>query len=168
MASRTQKEKQRANQINLSSSQLEVLKNELLAESEAKARLTTLEQLKQFEIRQESYFSGPFPRPDHAEQYEKICPGFMDRSLQLAEKEQANLNESNKRRDWQYLFFRCFQVCCGLVLALFIVGGAIYLVSNEYGIGWYSGMLFALATLILAAVYGQKSNQDEPQGSNSD
>jgi hypothetical protein len=32
--------------------------------------------------------SGPLPPPDIARQYEEMCPGFVDRSLKMAEKAQ--------------------------------------------------------------------------------
>jgi len=40
-------------------------------------------------------FQGPVPHPKHAEAYENICPGFLERSLAIAEKAQtANIENS--------------------------------------------------------------------------
>lgn len=44
-----------------------------------------------------SAFIGPMPHPDLLERYEKILPGFSDRSLSLLEKEQVNRNNIDRR-----------------------------------------------------------------------
>jgi len=44
-------------------------------------------------------FQGSVPHPKHAEAYEKLCPGFLERSLTMAEKAQAaNIGNSRLRR----------------------------------------------------------------------
>ncbi len=45
----------------------------------------------------EEFYSGPVPKPDDLQKYEQIQPGFADRLLKMAEKEQIErFNINNK------------------------------------------------------------------------
>jgi len=51
-----------------------------------------------FTTMREEQFQGPFPHPRHAAEYEKICPGFLARSLAMAEKAQtANIEIAGQK-----------------------------------------------------------------------
>lgn len=54
-------------------------------------------------MRKEVYgeqFQGPFPHPEHAERYEAICRGFLERCLTLAETAQAaNITIAGRKLD---------------------------------------------------------------------
>jgi len=55
------------------------------------------EKLTAFAVRGE-LFQGPFPHPDHAAKYEALCPGFLERSLAMAERAQEANADDNRRK----------------------------------------------------------------------
>ncbi len=65
-------------------------------------------------IAQQEMYSGPIPDPESMKKYEEIKPGFADRLLKMAEKEQEHRISVNKKlleleqkdqdKDYKYLF----------------------------------------------------------------
>jgi uncharacterized membrane protein len=102
-----------------------------------------------------SYFSGPLPRPEIFEAYERICPGAADRILRMSEKEgdhrralevkQAD-NDTAIARRAQVFGFACYIVTT-------LGGGALLLLGvPALGIAMVIG---SLVTLLGAGIYNK-------------
>jgi uncharacterized membrane protein len=70
-------------------------------------------------------FSGPLPPPSYFRDYETVIPGAAGRIIAMAEKEQKH------RHDWERSALRntSFGLWFGFLIALGLLGGAIYSVS---------------------------------------
>lgn len=49
------------------------------------------------QVRHETHFSGPLPRPEDLEEYDNIVPGAAERILQMAEKEMQHRHEEDSK-----------------------------------------------------------------------
>ena len=76
-----------------------------------------------------STFSGPVPHPDLLRQYEELCPGFSERSLQMVEQQsahrramEARVTEAKIKHEYQGQW-----MAFGVAIALMVIGGmAVY------------------------------------------
>lgn len=49
----------------------------------------TKKQSQSIQVAQQKFYSGPIPDPDSLQKYEDVCPGFAERLMSMAEKEQS-------------------------------------------------------------------------------
>lgn len=93
--------------------------------------------------------SGPLPPPSIAREYEQICPGYVDRSLAMAEKEQDAAIEAQRDERNKNQFYRLFgMVCAAFVLASLVFGGIAIAVTTNV----YVGSFLSLSTVVASAV----------------
>lgn len=93
-------------------------------------------------------WSGPFPHPAFAREYEKLCPGFMDRQLRMQEDE--------LRVRWRVLDRRDARLERGqryaLVAALAVMASGVFIAwlgSPKTGAGLIGGVVVALVSAFL-------------------
>lgn len=100
--------------------------------------------------------SGPLPPPGIAREYEKICPGYVDRYLTMAEKEQdaaiaAQQDERNKNQ-----FYRLFgMICAVFILASLVLGGIAVAVTTNVYVGSFLSLSTVVASAITLFVHGR-------------
>lgn len=93
---------------------------------------------------QASLFAGPLPPPEIAEHYEKLCPGFVDRSLGLVEKRQdaqivASADERSKNDTyrkqglWIAAFLAGLFVVCGTMIVIMVPEAKYYGLAAMFG-----------------------------------
>lgn len=76
-----------------------------------------------------SLFAGPLPPPEIAEQFEKLCPGFVDRSLRLVEKRQdAQIVASADERSKNDTYRKQGLWIAGVLAGLFVVCGTMIVI----------------------------------------
>jgi uncharacterized membrane protein len=87
----------------------------------------------QITVSQQKLYQGPIPEPDELQKYEDIQPGFAERLLQMAEKEQQHRHQKENNlivtSDLQHQrdnnTFRFGQICALIAVAL-VVGLCVY------------------------------------------
>jgi uncharacterized membrane protein len=94
-----------------------------------------------------SRFEGPLPPPTDLAQYEQVSPGFADRIVQMAEKEQdfRHLDIGNVR-DMQRKIIGRGQVF-GFILTLVIILGGILLIMSDKPTSGFIAILAGIATV---------------------
>jgi uncharacterized membrane protein len=125
------------------------------------------------QVKVSTTFTGPLPPPEIAEQYQKMLPSFMERSMKLLEKELDNRYKiENKTLD---INFECIKLKFEgqkqgreLTTIIIIVGWAITLIvllfaptvwGNIIGVIWSGVSIVPIAeTFILNKKYKEKSN----------
>jgi uncharacterized membrane protein len=93
--------------------------------------------------------AGPFLPPAIARQFEEMCPGFVNRTLQMAETaQQAEINASadERQKNQNYRIFG--MACAGLITLTLIISG-VYIAIN---VNVYAGVGTALTTFVASAV----------------
>jgi uncharacterized membrane protein len=98
-------------------------------------------------------FSGPLPSPESLAEYEQISPGFADRIVKMAEKEQVHRHEQDNLR-WpaQKKLLSRGQVF-GFILSLSIVGGGIWLLLENKPIYGFTTLLGAIGVVVGPFLY---------------
>ena len=109
--------------------------------------------------------SGPLPPPAIAREYEEICPGFVDRSLRMAEKAQdASIAAAQDERD-KNQFYRIFGMACAALLSGLLVIGGLFI---AYFVNPWAGVVTALVSFIgsvvVAFIDGRPLRDHFPQG----
>jgi uncharacterized membrane protein len=93
--------------------------------------------------------AGPLPPPAIARQFEEICPGFVDRSMKMAETAQrAEIDASadERQKNQNYRIFG--MACAGLITLTLIISGVYIAIS----VNVYAGVGTALTTFVASAV----------------
>lgn len=108
-------------------------------------------------------YSGPLPHPEILGGYEKVLPGSADRILKMAEKQlDHRISNENKLVNAENQI-RLFGLITGFLIAIFGLGGAVYLGYNgktlESGI-MSGGTLVGLVTVF---VKGSNNNNQEKE-----
>jgi uncharacterized membrane protein len=93
--------------------------------------------------------AGPLPPPAIARQFEEMCPGFVDRSLKMAETAQraeidARADERQKNQN-----YRVFGMACAGLITLTLIISGVYIAVN---VNVYAGVGTALITFVASAV----------------
>lgn len=91
------------------------------------------QQERQITVSQQKLYQGPIPEPEELQKYEDIQPGFAERLLQMAEKEQQHRHQKENnlivKGDIQHKrdndTFRFGQVCALIAVSL-VVGLCVY------------------------------------------
>lgn len=101
-------------------------------------------------------WSGPLPPPAALEQFERSSPGAADRILNMAEREEDHRHEQERemlqsdksaRTRGQYMAF---------VLAVIVIVGGIWLISEGKQVGGLIAVLSPLGVLIGLFLHGQR------------
>ncbi len=97
-------------------------------------------------IRQESFYSGPIPHPEHLREYESITPGSADRIISMAEKQQEHRIAIEK----QVITGQVKDGSRGQVFAfiVFVVGIFVSLCFAYFDMKTFAGV-FATSTMML-------------------
>jgi uncharacterized membrane protein len=100
--------------------------------------------------------TGPLPPPAVAAQYEKLCPGFVDRSLKMAEiAQQAEIDAKADERQKNQNYRVFGMTWAGLVtLTLVLVGGYIAVNVNVY-VGVVTALISFVASAVAAFINGR-------------
>lgn len=109
-------------------------------------------------VQRTEIFSGPIPKPEHCEHYERIHPGFTDRVLTIAEKAQRNDEQAHRRADWFQLIWRIFAMICFLLLVSGIIASCVWLLAKDKSLEGFGVLLTGIAGIIWA-IHGQKSEK---------
>lgn len=113
-----------------------------------------------------SAFSGPLPPPDALAEYEQISPGFADRIITMAEKEQVH-RHGNEDERWnvQRRLLTRGQIFA-FILSLAIVAGGIWLLTQDKAVTGFITLLGAIGTVAGPFIYQMrwKRKQSAQQG----
>jgi uncharacterized membrane protein len=102
---------------------------------------------------QATAFSGPLPPPESLAEYEQISPGFADRIVTMAEKEQIHRHESETGRwDVHKKLLTRGQVFA-FILSFSIGAGGFWLILNDKPIAGFVTLLGAIATVAGPFIY---------------
>ena len=96
-------------------------------------------------------WEGPLPPPDMAETYERLQPGFTDRSLAIAEKAQDAEIKMIARRDWHSTGYSFATLFCTTLVILVIAGFGLYLLLNDKMVEGLVALATVLAPVMIAA-----------------
>ncbi|MBC2594572.1 DUF2335 domain-containing protein [Ruficoccus amylovorans] len=163
MASRLQRQKQKErekeelNSLNLSqTAEIKQVKQRL---SNIEAGLVKIQQTKL------TLHSGPLPPPEQTEAYERMHPGFIDRSLKMAEREQELQHRHIKRGQVFEFIDKITIKSIGGVIVLALVGFGIYFVfDGKEKTGLFTLITGALVPIIAAVLkIGMSSERKKPQ-----
>lgn len=123
-------------------------------------------------VAQKIEYSGLIPPPNMMEEYERICPGAMDRILkmtenQLSHTQQLEVNEHEsivKCRDKALeneIRFNNLGQLYGFIIILCCVIGGFILILNDKPIGGYATIITSILTVIGSVFYrNKKSNKN--------
>jgi len=153
MASQLQKKKRKENQTE---------QRLVLSPDELKRLVEKSVSQKLHQIEVHSEYSGPMPLPEHCRVYEELLPGFTDRALKLAEKQQEDQTSALKRRD-NLLFISRFagQIIAGGLTTLFICGGVFLFYHDKDAAAWTT-MMGGMAMIVSAFVIrGRKQSPED-------
>ncbi len=128
----------------------EIQNSEILSKSK-NARTKSKQQI----VLEREYFVGPIPPPNILKQYNDIQPGFADRIISLAEKENQHRHEIEKSFvNNNFSLYRAGQICGCFVTSLAIVTGAVVAIKGSVAFG---GLLSTagLAALASTFIYGK-------------
>jgi len=96
---------------------------------------------------QAKHFEGPLPPPEQLKQYEEVSPGFAERIVQMAEKEQDFRHRDTDRiRGMQRKIIGRGQVF-GFILSLVIILGGILLIMSDKPTSGFISILTGVATV---------------------
>ena len=108
-------------------------------------------------------FSGPLPPPESLAEYEQISPGFADRIIQMAEKEQGHRHQLDEQR-WpaQKKLLSRGQVFA-FILSLSIVIGGIWLLLEDKQISGFVTLLGAIGVVAGPFIYTMRWKRKQTQ-----
>lgn len=114
-----------------------------------------------------SAFQGPLPPPEILAGYEEISPGFADRIMAMAEKQQEHrirLETSMVRRQ---LNQKSFGQLIGFVITIVILSAVVYLAIE--GHDWLAGILGTTTLLGIGHIFvlGVRASNNKPVKKNS-
>ena len=92
---------------------------------------------------------GGFLPPAIAAQYERLCPGFVDRSLKMAETAQQAAIDASADERQKNQTYRIFSMTCAALITLTLIGAGVYIAIN---VNVYAGVGTALITFVAGAV----------------
>lgn len=93
-------------------------------------------------------FSSIYPHPEHLHEYEKYCPGFLERIVSLSEKEQADYVEAVAVEENNDFALKMASLRTISLIATLCIVGAIFLIYSDKDIGGYALILGAVASVI--------------------
>lgn len=109
----------------------------------------------------EQLFQGPIPPPNIMEAYDRILPGSADRILKLTEQQfEHRIAIENKVIDSKIISERRGTLL-GFSLAVFIILASVILILKDKDIAGLAGIIITVTSLLLAFMYGKKSNIKE-------
>ena len=109
----------------------------------------------------EQHFQGPIPPPNIMEAYDRILPGSADRILKLTEQQfEHRVAIENKVIDSKIISERRGTLL-GFSLAVFIILASVILILKDKDIAGLAGIIITVTSLLLAFMYGKKSNIKE-------
>ena len=107
--------------------------------------------------------SGPLPPPAIARQYEELCPGFVDRSLRMAEKAQDAAIDDVRDTRRKNQFYRLFGMVCAAVLSLSLIcAGVLIAIYANILAGTITALVSFIGSVVVAFIKGRPLNDQPP------
>ena len=107
--------------------------------------------------------SGPLPPPAIAREYEEICPGFVDRSLRMAEKAQDAAIDDVRDTRRKNQFYRLFGMVCAAVLSLSLIcAGVLIAIYANILAGTITALVSFIGSVAVAFIKGRPLNDQPP------
>ena len=117
-------------------------------------------------IRMKTSFTGPVPPPKMLEQYNNVLPNAAERIVAMAERQSAHRQKLEeiviKSSSRNELIGQIF----ALIIALFVVGGGIYLLVQGKDAAGLAAIITPLAVLTGVFVYGKHLQRKELENKN--
>lgn len=153
-------QKKKDNSNSLQKQEIEAVVDQTVAEIEKRLPAFVEESITRTE-----FFSGPVPHPDVAKEYEKILPGFTERTLQMAERSQGHEIERSGRID-RYLFFnKLLSISFAFLLIAGLGFAGYHLLMNDKNAGGLATLIIAV-TGVIGAFYNSKKEKGKSLGTN--
>lgn len=93
--------------------------------------------------------SGPLPPPAIARQFEEMCPGFVDRSLAIAERAQQAEIEAAADERKKNQTYRILGMLCAALVTLSLITAGVYIATY---VNLVAGVITSLISFIGSAV----------------
>lgn len=112
-------------------------------------------------VHQVSMHSGPLPDPRTLAEYEQVQPGFAERIVSMAEKQQEHRLILEERVISGNVRAQLLGVILGFLLGLSGIVGGTDIALHGYPVGGFSTVLAALASLVGALLYSRRQQRIE-------
>ncbi len=110
--------------------------------------------------------TGPLPPPAIAREYEEICPGFVDRSLRMAEKAQdAAIEAAQDERRKNQLYRLIGMICAAILSFSLIMAGAYIAVYENVYVGAFTALASFIGSVVVAFINGRPLRDQSPMES---
>lgn len=103
------------------------------------------------QVRQEVHI-GPLPAADEFRSYESTLPGVADRIVKLAEGHARDHWRNNRNRRIAALLLPTIAAVVGLLIALSLIGGGVWLVANGHPLSGLGAIAAPAAGVAIALV----------------
>ena len=104
-------------------------------------------------------FQGPLPPPELLKGYDDILPGSANRILTMAEGEQTHRHGMEERSMKYGASIAVIGQLFGFLLALTILGGAMYLLATGKNIAGFGTLIPAICGLVALFMVGKKNSE---------
>ena len=111
--------------------------------------------------RTEVSFSGPLPPPQTLVHYNDAFPGCAERIVAMAERQSEHRQELERTHLRAGVFNERLGMVLAFVLALFVCGSDVWLLSTGHQIEGLAALIVPVATLVGVFVYGKKKTTEE-------
>lgn len=105
----------------------------------------------------EQSYSGPLPPAKETQIYETVHPGFTNRWITMAEKEQTARHQTISRRDWMKLAYSLLSLLAAFITILLFVGAGLFLIHTGKSGEGFASIGIAVASIIGALLYRSKN-----------
>ncbi len=110
--------------------------------------------------------TGPLPPPALAREYEDICPGFVDRSLRIAEKAQDAAIEAAQDERRKNQIYRLIGMICAAILSFSLIMAGTYIAVNaNVYIGALTALVSFIGSVVVAFINGRPLRDQSPMES---
>jgi uncharacterized membrane protein len=110
-----------------------------------------------------SLYSGPLPPADETAKYEAVMPGFTDRWVVMAEKEQLATHATTKRRDVLSFLHSLSALLVAGSLCFLLIGGGLWLINGGKSLQGFTSIGSA-AALVFWGYRRNAKKQQQPKG----
>lgn len=114
------------------------------------------------EISAERHFSGPLPRPEDLEKYDKVVPGAAERIIKMAEEEMRHRHENDNRLSKGIMRTTIMSIVFAFISVLILSSIVVYSLYKGYSTVAASiavGSIAAVASVFIFFKSSSKSNK---------
>ena len=108
--------------------------------------------------------TGPIPSPEVIAGYEKVLVGSADRIIKMAEKEQDHRHRFQLRNQTHRATLTFVGQMFAFLIAVFGIGGGIYLVKNDKSVAGFGVFFTSLASIVGLFFYNRNQPKTPPIG----